>query len=87
MPDHAGPPSDARTEQELVVVRAIFEHFRQLAPEATGADPAGLLQEGIEIHGLQGEEAKARQDLLLPEPVCQFLGTMRNGEEFGSPGR
>ena len=87
MPDHAGPPADAGPHQEFVLVRAVFEHFRQFAPEATGADPAGLLQEGIEIHGLQGKEAKARQNLLLPEPVCQFLGSLRHREEFGSSGR
>jgi len=86
VPDHAGPPADAGPQEQLVLVRAILEHFRQLASEAVGADPAGLLQEGIEIRRLQGEETEACQNLLLAESVCQLFGAVRQGEEFGSSG-
>ena len=65
--NHTRPPADAGAHQQAVPVGARFQHLGEFGAQCLADQPAGLVQDVVQVLGFQGELPEAGQHVLLAE--------------------
>ena len=78
--DHAGLPADAGADQQRAAIRLQLQHLGQAGTEPLGDQPAGIVQDLLQVVGMQRQLPEAgERGLLGQQSVPAALGWIGHG--------